>query len=87
MEFEVINDINSKFSLCWGDITKSNADAIVISTIKVLIGGGVIYGAFHEVDRPGLLGECQKLNGCETGKYKVTLGYKLPKMCVSYCET
>ena len=25
-----------------------------------------------------MIDECQKLNGCETGEYKVTLGYKLP---------
>ena len=25
-----------------------------------------------------MLDECQKLNGCETGCFRVTLGYKLP---------
>ena len=38
----------------------------------------VIDGAIHEAARPGLLDECQKLNGCETGECKATLGYKFP---------
>ena len=58
-------------------ITKLNVDAIVISANKALNGGG-IDGAIHEAARPGLLDECQKLNGCETGECMVTLGYKLP---------
>ena len=37
-----------------------------------------IYEAINEAAAPGLLDECQKLKGCETGKCKVTLGYKLP---------
>ena len=37
----------------------------------------MIDGAIHEAARPGLLDECQKLNGCETGECKVTLAYKL----------
>ena len=40
-----------------------------ISTNKVLIFGGVIDNAI-----PGLLDKCEKLNGCETGQCKVTLG-------------
>ena len=44
-----------------------------ISTNKVLIFGGVVDNAI-----PGLLDKCEKLNGCETGQCKVTLGYKLP---------
>ena len=63
-------------------ITKLNVDAIVISANKALNGGG-IDGAIHEAARPGLLHECQKLNGCETGECKVTLGYKLPAKYVS----
>ena len=40
LEFDVNNDINSRFSLCQGDITKLNVDVIVNSVSKVLIGGG-----------------------------------------------
>ena len=78
MEFEVNNDINWKVSLCQGDITKLNVDAIEISANKALIVGGVIVGVIHEAARPGWWGEFQKLNGCETDECKVTLGYKLP---------
>ena len=73
LEFEVY-DINSKVFLCQGDITKLNNDVILNSVNKTLIGRG----AFHEAAGPGLLDECQKLNGCETGECKVNLGYKLP---------
>ena len=76
-EFEVNNYKNSKVSFCQGDITKFNVYAIVNLSNKILIGGGGIDGAFHEDAGPGLLGECQKLNGCETDECKVTLGYKL----------
>ena len=74
LEFEVNRDINSKVSLCEGDITKLNVDAIVNSLNKTLIGGGGIDGAIHEAEGPELIHECQKLNDCETGECKVTLG-------------
>ena len=82
LEFDVNNDINSKFSLCQGDITKLNVDVIVNSVSKVVIGGGHVNGAIHEAAQPGLIGDCQKLNGYETGECKVTLGYNLPAKCV-----
>ena len=78
VKFEVNNDINSKVSLCHGDITKINVDAIVNAANETLISGGGIYEAIHEAAGPELLHECQKLNGCETGDCKVTFGYKLP---------
>ena len=84
LEFVVNNDINSKISLYQGDITKINVDAIVNSVNKTLIGGGHVNGAIHEAALPGLIAECQKLNGCETGECKVTLGYKLPVKYVFY---
>ena len=57
MEFEVNNDTNSKVSLCQGDITKLNIDAILVLANKALIVGEVIDGAIHEAPRPGLLGK------------------------------
>ena len=48
------------------------------SANKALIGGGDVDGVIRDVEGPGLLDEYQKLNGCETGKCKLTLGYKLP---------
>ena len=51
---------------------------LVNSVNKTLIGGKGIGGAIHEAAGPRLLDESQKLNGCETGECKFTLGYKLP---------
>ena len=83
LEFEVNSSINLKVSPCQGDITKLNVDAIVNSVIKTLTGGGSIRGAIRKAAGPGLLDECQKLNGCKTGECKVTLGYKLPAKYVT----
>ena len=76
MKFEVNNDINSKASLCRGDIAKINVDAIVNATSETVTSEGGINGAIHEAAGPGLLCECQKLNACEIGDCKVTSGYK-----------
>lgn len=35
-------------------------------------------GNIHDVVGPGLLDEFWKLNGCDIGECKVTLGYNLP---------
>ena len=78
LEFEVSNDINSKVSLCQGDITKLNIDVIVNSVNETVIGGGGIDEAIHEAAVPGLVDECQECNVCETEECKVTLGHKLP---------
>ena len=48
------------------------------SVNKILTVVGGIDGTIHEVAGPRLVDEGQKLNVCETGERKVTLGYKLP---------
>jgi O-acetyl-ADP-ribose deacetylase (regulator of RNase III) len=72
----------SRIILLQGDITKTEADAIVNAANSSLLGGGGVDGAIHRAGGKAILDECiairNRQGSCKTGEAVITTAGNLP---------
>lgn len=71
-----------RLALVQGDLTRSDADAIINAANPGLLGGGGVDGAVHRAAGPELLAACRsiiaRIGSLQTGKAVLTPGFNLP---------
>ena len=67
----------ARFEITVGNITQSDAQAIVNATDEIFSGGGGVDAAIHAAAGPELAEECQHLGTCPCGQAQLTAGYLL----------